>query len=200
MQLLIRGLRHRFPRAPFLFPPITFMAEAKELVAVTGPSGSGKSTLLSILAGWTTATEGTVERVGVSSITWVPQNPFGIPARSVIDHAAFPLIAHGYSRSDADVAARRALDRFGIAHTADRRYSDLSGGEGQRLMLARSTLTPAQLVLVDEPTAQLDPVSAEAVIGVVQHLADEGRIVFIATHDPRLSAVCPRKVELGIPP
>lgn len=194
----MRDVRHRFDAGSYLFPPLSFTATSGDLIGVVGPSGSGKSTLLSIVAGWTDPSRGDVVREHLSSITWVPQNPFGVGPRSVLDHAALPLLAAGQTRARADAEALEALALFGLGHTAHRPYAALSGGEGQRLMLARATLSRAELVLVDEPTAQLDMTSGAAVIDVLRHLAAEGRIVMIATHDPRVAEACARVIDLGL--
>ena len=169
------------------------------MLAVTGPSGSGKSTLLTILAGWEKPASGQVFREAINAVTWVAQNPFGVARRTALDHVALPAMVQGATRKAADEAAGRTLRRFGLADLAGRRFEQLSGGEAQRLMLARAVLSSADLVLVDEPTAQLDPQSATAVINTVEGLADAGRIVVVATHDPRIVAVCPRSLRLGAP-
>lgn len=198
MRVATSGLGHAYPPGPSLFTGVDVSLTGGDLVAVTGPSGSGKSTFLSILAGWTEPLQGTVHREGVGMVTWVPQNPVGVAQRATLDHAMLPLAARGMRHTEAEEQARAALDDFGLAGVADQRFGALSGGEAQRLMLARASLSPADLLLVDEPTAQLDPASAGAVISCLTHLAGEGRVVVIATHDPRVSAQCGRSVHLGV--
>ena len=190
-------LGHRFGTAPWLFTDLAVELTGGDLCALTGQSGSGKSTLLSIIAGWQAPAAGRVIADGVTGTSWVAQNPFGVATRSALDHVVLALLARGRSRREAEPLAREALDRFHLGPVADRPFSHLSGGEAQRLMLARATVTPAGLLLVDEPTAQLDTHSAATVIDTLGQLADAGRIVIIATHDPRVAATCTRAITLG---
>lgn len=198
MLLTATRLGHAFTGMAPLFTDIDLRLAEGDMVALTGPSGSGKSTLLGILAGWITPTAGTVTRDHVETITWVPQNPYGVARRSVVDHAVLPLMARGVRRARAETVARRVLTDFGLTGVADSPFAALSGGEGQRLMLARASLSNADLVLVDEPTAQLDPVSAHTVINSLGAMAGTGRIVIIATHDPRVAATCRSTIRLGL--
>jgi ABC-type lipoprotein export system ATPase subunit len=191
------GLGHSFSGRPPLFRGLDFELVDGALTALTGPSGSGKSTLLSLLAGWRRPTEGTLVRDGVELVSWVPQSPFGVAQRSLLDHVALPLLARGWPRDRAEASGQAALSRFRLDAVVDSRYGEVSGGEAQRLMLARASLVHADLLVVDEPTAQLDPVSAAAVIETLGELADSGRIVVIATHDPRVAAVARHEIRLG---
>lgn len=192
----VRGLAHAFPPAPPLFAGLDLDLVPGEVVAVVGPSGSGKSTLLSILAGWVTPTAGTVERVGVQHVGWVLQNPHGVARRTALDHVVLPLLARGLARRDAEARAAEILDRFALAVVAGRQFRALSGGEAQRLMLARAVATAADLLLVDEPTAQLDLTTAATVNAVLAGLAGEA-IVVVATHDPHTRDACTRVLDLA---
>lgn len=200
MRLILDRLGHRFGSAPWLFTDLAVELVGGDLCALTGPSGSGKSTLLSIVAGWQTPAAGRVVTEDINGLSWVAQNPFGVAPRSALDHVTLALMARGRTRRQAEPQARDALDRFGLGSVGDQPFGQLSGGEAQRLMLARATVTPAELLLVDEPTAQLDTHSAATVIDTLGHLADAGRIVIIATHDPRVAATCTRTITLGQEP
>ncbi|MDO5535700.1 MAG: ATP-binding cassette domain-containing protein [Propionibacteriaceae bacterium] len=167
--------------------------------ALVGPSGSGKSTLLGIIAGWLDPARGTVTRDGITRTQWVFQSPHGVARRSVLDHAALPALARGASHDEARGDAHALLERFGLGHRADARFSDLSGGEAQRLMLARAVGARADLLLVDEPTAQLDPSTTRSVAEVIGQLADDGTIVVVATHDAHVREACSRVIDLGDP-
>jgi ABC-type lipoprotein export system ATPase subunit len=191
------GLGHQFAGGRRLFEGLELELRAGELVAVTGPSGAGKSTLLSILAGWTAPAAGTVTRQGVSHTGWVMQNPHGVPRRTALDHVALPLLARGRSRRQAAGEARDILARFDLGEAADRLFKTLSGGEAQRLMLARAVATAFDLLLVDEPTAQLDLGTAATVNAVLAQLAQADAIVVVATHDPHTRAACDRVVDLA---
>jgi len=192
-----RGLAHAFPPAPPLFTHLDLDLVPGEVVALVGPSGSGKSTLLSILAGWVAPTEGTVERVGIEHVGWVLQNPHGVARRTALDHVVLPLLARGLTRREAEARGTEILDRFALAAVADRQFRALSGGEAQRLMLARAVATAADLLLVDEPTAQLDLTTAATVNAVLAGIAQDHTIVVVATHDPHTRDACTRVVDLA---
>lgn len=196
MHIELTGLGHGFAGQPMLFRGVTETLSPGEVVTVTGPSGSGKSTLLSLLAGWLAPTEGTVLRPQSTVIVWVFQNPHGVAARSALDHVVLPLLARGARRPAAEQEAAQLLAAFDLGQVADRPYAALSGGEAQRLMLARAIARGPDLVLVDEPTAQLDQTSATTVISALQAMAGRGSVVVIATHDPRVRETCTRVLDL----
>lgn len=173
------------------------MAEPGSTIAVCGPSGCGKSTLLSILAGWEKPYAGTVTREGVSRVGWVFQNPYGVAERTALDHVVFPLLAKGMRRKEAEPKALEAMGLFDLEYVADRRFSDLSGGEAQRLMLARAVCSKPDMLLVDEPTAQLDTRTAHSVSHVLNNLSGQGMIVLVATHDPDTRDACDRVLDLA---
>lgn len=191
------GLGHRFPDQPFLFRHLDLELHRDEVYAVVGPSGCGKSTLLSILAGWLAPLEGEVRRVGVDRTGWVFQNPHGVARRTALDHVVLPLLVRGSSRHDARVQAATLLADFGLADTADREFAELSGGEAQRLMLARGIAAAPDLFLVDEPTAQLDTRTAAVVNASLQSLAKQGAVVVVATHDAATRDACTRTIDLA---
>jgi lipoprotein-releasing system ATP-binding protein len=197
MRIVGRGLGHAFAGRE-LYGDVGFELQAGDIAAILGPSGSGKSTLLSVLAGWAEPTAGTLVREGIDDVSWVPQNPFGVTQRTVLDHAVLPLLARGQRRKDAERTSRKVLERFGLGGVLSSRFGELSGGEGQRLMLARASICAAGLLVVDEPTAQLDPVSSGTVVDILGELADSGQIVVIATHDARVSAVACNVIQLGM--
>ncbi|MFE4949096.1 ATP-binding cassette domain-containing protein [Leifsonia sp. NPDC056665] len=176
---------------------MTFTLTPNNVYALTGPSGSGKSTLLSILAGWTEPTGGTVRRDSVRSIAWVFQNPHGVAGRTAEDHVALPLLARGMLHADARREARQRLARVGLAAVASAPFHQLSGGEAQRLMLARGMAAAPDLLLVDEPTAQLDTTSSDAVNQALSTLADDGTIIVVATHDARTRDACTSAIDLA---
>ncbi|PLS29595.1 ATP-binding cassette domain-containing protein [Bifidobacterium parmae] len=180
-----------------LFRHLTVTLLPRHVYALTGPSGSGKSTLLSIIAGWTAPAQGTVERIGCDRVNWVLQNPHGVANRTAIDHVALPFIARGENRHDAESHALDLLYAFGLTRLAFKPFSDLSGGEAQRLMLARGVASGADLMLVDEPTAQLDLTTAATVNERLHALSLGGAIVVVATHDPRTRDACTDLIDLG---
>lgn len=169
----------------WLFRSLNADLRPDRVYALVGPSGSGKSTLLSILAGWVKPSEGSIQRLNIGKTSWVFQNPIGVARRSVIDHVTLPYLARGLDVPQAEARACELLAQFGLAERASSEYRELSGGEAQRLMLARGVASGADLLLVDEPTAQLDVHTADTVNARLGALSRQGMIVVVATHDHR---------------
>ncbi|RCV55490.1 ABC transporter ATP-binding protein [Marinitenerispora sediminis] len=191
------GLGHRFAGTDDLFGGLDFTLLPGEIVGICGPSGCGKSTLLSILAGWLEPVAGRIEKVGIERTGWVFQNPYGVPARTAVDHVALPLLARGLTRDDAERRAREVMAMFNLSGVVHQPFRELSGGEAQRLMLARSVCSAPDLLLVDEPTAQLDLRTAATVNETLGAIAQEGTIVVVATHDPHTRAACGRVIDMA---
>jgi ABC-type lipoprotein export system ATPase subunit len=153
--------------------------------------------LLSVLAGWLKPVEGLVEQPPALKVGWVFQNPFGVANRTVLDHLVLPLLAKGRQRHECLAEAHLMLEAFGLAELSDQPFSSLSGGEAQRLMLARGLAAAPDLFLVDEPTAQLDLRTADSVNKILRKLSGQGAIVIVATHDPRTRDACDQQIDLG---
>ncbi|OZG69177.1 ATP-binding cassette domain-containing protein [Bifidobacterium eulemuris] len=194
----VDDLGHRFAGSPFLWRHVSFAVRDGEILALCGRSGCGKSTMLSIIAGWENPTEGVVRRGEPCRISWVFQNPYGAAWRTVLDIAAYPLLAAGHTRSYAEEQARSILDSFGLSALENRLFQELSGGEAQRLMLVRAINAQPDVLLVDEPTAQLDTRTADLVNSTLSQLARSGAAVIIATHDPRTCEACDRVIDLDL--
>jgi len=152
---------------------------------------------LAILAGTTAPVEGSVLRDGVTGITLIAQAAYGVPSRTVLDHITLPFLASGIPRFEAEERARPIADLFGIEHLLSAPYRQLSGGEAQRLMLARASAQESELILADEPTANLDAHNARGVIAVLGGLAESGAVVVVATHDPLARAACDDVIDLA---
>jgi ABC-type lipoprotein export system ATPase subunit len=142
-------------------------------------------------------TVGTLDRSSIRFVAWVFQNPHGVPNRTAEDLVALPLLARGSTYADARAAARERLDHVGLADVAASRFRDLSGGEAQRLMLARGMATRPDLLLVDEPTAQLDASTAQSVNRAIARIAEAETIVVVATHDARTRDACTATIDLS---
>lgn len=196
MPVIAEALSHRFGDGPLLFHDLAFTLVPGRRYALTGPSGSGKSTLLSILAGWQAPTAGSLSRAGIDTTAWVFQNPHGVPHRTALDHVALPLLAQGHDHRTAREEADRRLAQVGLEHVGRSRFCDLSGGEAQRLMLARGMATSPDLLLVDEPTAQLDNASSAAVNNALSALSQRETIIVVATHDPDTRDACTDVIDL----
>lgn len=197
MRVMLESVGHQFDAGPWLFRDLTTSLHDGTIVGVMGPSGSGKSTLLALLADLFAPTEGTIERDRSGRLTWVPQHPHGVPRRSVRDHVALPLLAHGNSVHAAEEEADRLLELFHLDHRSNADFATLSGGEGQRLMLARALATEPAVLLIDEPTAQLDRVTASTVNQVIRALARPGLVTVIATHDAATRDSCDVILDLS---
>ncbi|MDR3152259.1 MAG: ABC transporter ATP-binding protein [Bifidobacteriaceae bacterium] len=196
MKVLLEKVAHSFDEKTFLFKDLNYDLLPNRTYALVGPSGSGKSTLLSIIAKWLEPTAGDVKYQNIDKINWVFQNPHGVANRTVLDHVCLPLLAQGNTERSAQRQAKEFLELFGLLNIADSLFKELSGGEAQRLMLARGIASKPNLLLVDEPTAQLDTKTAISVSDRLTHLADKGAIVVIATHDEHTRDACTDVIDL----
>jgi putative ABC transport system ATP-binding protein len=158
-------------------------------IALVGPSGSGKSTLLHLFAGLEKPTAGIVEwpSPGVG-IGLVFQGPSLLPTLDVTENVALPLLLDGHRETEALDRARRALAQLDIDGLAGAMPATLSGGQAQRVAIARVLASRPLLILADEPTGQLDRRTADHVVDVLLATAAEiGAALVIATHDPAIA-------------
>lgn len=175
---------------------VTCQVRRGDRIAVTGPSGSGKSTLLYILAGLEVATTGTVEWPAFGSTpagrptaaSLVFQGPSLIQTLDVTENVGLPLVLAGMSDTQARQTATLALGAVGIASLASKLPGELSGGQAQRVAIARVLATEPALILADEPTGQLDHVTGSQVIDALLATADRiGAALVVSTHDPAVA-------------
>ncbi|MFD5819240.1 ABC transporter ATP-binding protein [Streptomyces sp. NPDC127038] len=163
-----------------------------ERLAIVGSSGSGKSSLLHLIAGLERATTGTVTRapgLEPSDIGLVFQNDSLIPALNVAENAALPLILADRPENEARRTALAALARVGVRHLADRLPEEISGGQAQRVAVARVLSQAPRLILADEPTGRLDHASGARVLDALLTTADLARAALVVTtHDPSVAA------------
>ena len=174
-----RGLAKRFGRRLAL-REVSLTARRGELVAVIGPNGAGKTTLLSILAGVLSADAGEVDRAP-DDVGWVPQQPALYGKLSVAENLR--LFARLEGCHDAAAAAERMLAQAGLHERAADQVGELSGGNRQRVNIAIGLLSDPGVLLLDEPTAGLDPRQRERLWEFVHDLADRGTAVVYSTHD-----------------
>jgi len=176
-----------------------------ELLGLLGPNGAGKTTLVRALAGRLRLDSGAIELMGRPLANAGGREPLGVVPQEI---ALYPLLTarenvelpHRVARRDpaaATAAAARWLGLLGLADRADHRTDELSGGEQQRVALARALACDADLLLVDEPTAELDEENRARVAGLLRGAADRGAGVVVATHDPDMVALCDRVVGLS---
>lgn len=173
------------------------------LSAVVGPSGSGKTTLLSLMAGLDEPTGGSISIDGEAlsgldldqyrreRISMIFQAFQLFPLLTVLENVCFPMELNGLPPKDAGGRAVALLASVGIDEDKHRRYpSNLSGGEQQRVAIARSLASGARVLLADEPTGNLDKANGENVVEILRQLAHEqGYCVVIVTHDPAIAAL-----------
>jgi len=162
-------------------------------IALTGSSGSGKSTLLHLLAGLDEPTVGSISWPALGTraelrpgpVAVVFQGPSLLPPLDVLENVALPLLLNGASESEATGPAMAALERLGLAGLAAKLPEELSGGQAQRVAVARVLAGRPRLILADEPTGQLDHITAAVVIDALVGTATElGAGLVVSTHDP----------------
>jgi putative ABC transport system ATP-binding protein len=166
-------------------------------IALTGPSGSGKSTLLHLIGGLESPSGGTITWPGLGGIPqgrpgligMIFQGPSLLPTLNVTENVGLPLQFAGIPASTAIERAARALDQLGIAEMGTKLPEELSGGQAQRVAVARAVASRPKLILADEPTGQLDHKAADRVISVLLQAADElGAALIVSTHDAEIAA------------
>jgi len=170
---------------------------AGDRLAIVGPSGSGKSSLLHLLAGLEQPTRGTVTRapsLGPYDIGLVFQGDSLIPALDVAENTALPLVLADHPEAEARQRALAALALVDAADLAERLPEEISGGQAQRVAVARALAGQPRLILADEPTGQLDRASASAVVDVLLAAAAHGDAgLVVATHDPMVADRLPER-------
>ncbi len=184
---------------------LSMSVDAGEMVAVVGPSGSGKSSLLAVLGGLEPPDGGTVRLDGAQLRIGDPvqRRRFGLVLQgyglltllTAAENVEIALQARGVIGQEARLLAGDALTELGIAEVSRKLVEKLSGGQQQRVAIARALVTTPDVVLADEPTAELDHGSQDVVIDALRAAADGGAAVVLATHDPEVAAQCNRALR-----
>ena len=183
-----------------------------EFVALMGPSGSGKSTLLNLIAGIDKPSSGTIEIGGVdiaglgegaladwraANVGFIFQFYNLLPVLSAFDTVELPLLLTGLSARQRHQRVAAVLDLVGLSDRAEHYPSELSGGQQQRVAIARAVVTDPMLIVADEPTGDLDRVTGEDVLSLLDRLVHElGKTIVMVTHDPKAAARAGRVVHL----
>jgi len=182
-----------------------------EMLAIVGPSGSGKSTLMNLLGCLDTATSGTYELGGenVAGVTrdqlaeirnrrvgFVFQNFNLLPHISALENVELPMLFGGMAVPTRRKRAAELLERVGLGDRLDHKPTELSGGQMQRVAIARSLAMDPDIVLADEPTGNLDTSSGSDIMSIFTDLWKQGRTLVIITHDPGLAKRASRVVEV----
>jgi ABC-type lipoprotein export system ATPase subunit len=178
---------------------------AGQRIGLVGPSRSGKSTLLHLIAGLDDPSTGAVswpaigtrEELRPARVAVIFQGPSLLPPLSVLENTALPLVIGGMTDSEARRVARGVLGTLGLEELADKLPEEISGGQAQRVAVARALAGQPSLILADEPTGQLDSVNAAAVLDVLLAAsAHAGAAVVISTHDLQIAARLPERWEI----
>jgi ABC-type lipoprotein export system ATPase subunit len=189
-----------------------FTLRAGEFVVVTGPSGAGKSTLLHIAGGLDAPDDGTVAVAGQDiwakstgaraafrrrNLGFVFQFFNLVPMLTAVENVSLPLVLDGVPTRSADARAHELLRRVGLADRARHRPAELSGGQMQRVAVARALVARPSIILADEPTGNLDSHSSTEVLGLLRSLSDEdGTAVVLVTHDQAAARYGTRELHL----
>lgn len=195
---------------------LSMSVKAGEAVTIMGPSGSGKTTLLNIIGGVDVPTAGSVvvggirvhelgerdlEKYRLSMVGYIFQAFNLVPVLTSLENVELPMIALGVPKSRRVRRARWLLELVGLSHRINHKPVELSGGEQQRVAIAVALANDPQLILADEPTAELDTENAMKIIDLLTRLSREyGKTVIVATHDPRIALRTNRilRIEDGV--
>jgi putative ABC transport system ATP-binding protein len=215
----IRNLKKSYRRGQQIVPVlenITFDIEEGEFLALMGPSGSGKSTLLNLIAGIDRPDSGDIHvgRVDITSLSetelaswravsvgFIFQFYNLIPVLTALENVELPLLLTGLSKKERREHAEMALQVVRLTDRMDHYPSQLSGGQQQRVAIARAVVTDPVILVADEPTGDLDRVSAQEVLSLMERLHEElGKTIIMVTHDPRAAekAHVIRQLEKGV--
>jgi cell division transport system ATP-binding protein len=193
----VSHISKRYPGGYEALRDVTFAVQGGEMIFITGHSGAGKSTLLKLIAAIEMPTSGSViingQNVSAMKAGAIPflRRNFGLIFqdhkllfdRNVFENVALPLAITGFPRGEISRRARAALDKVGLLGREKARPITLSGGEQQRLCIARAIVNRPAILLADEPTGNLDAAYAEEIIGMFKSFNQVGVTVVIATHD-----------------
>jgi putative ABC transport system ATP-binding protein len=190
---------------------VSLRVDEGELVGIVGPSGSGKTTLLNVLGTLDRADAGTVRIAGhdVSTLTdrqlsglrahrvgFVFQQFFLSPGVSALDNVANGLLYIGLPLAERRRQAKQVLERVGLADRAHHRPNELSGGQSQRVAVARALVGRPSILLADEPTGALDSESGAGVLELLRELHQSGTTIVVITHDHEVAAMLPRQLHI----
>ena len=196
--IALRGVGYDVGRP--LLSDIDLIFERGRMAALSGSSGSGKTTLLSVAGGLLEPTRGSATNAGEP--TWLGTGDPGpevafvlqvyglVPVLSARENVSVALRARGVPPEEADTRAEAALAELHIGDLGDRQVEELSGGQLQRVAVARALVVDAGVILADEPTSELDATTAGLVLRLLREKADAGAVVVVATHDPDVAELC----------
>ena len=193
------------PTATVALQPTECQVLAGQSIAIVGPSGSGKSTLLHLMAGLDDPTVGTVSWPAIGSreelrpgrVAVVFQGPSLLPPLTVLENVSLPLLIGGMTDREAREVARTALRTLDLEELADKLPEEISGGQAQRVAVARALAGEPSLILADEPTGQLDRSNGAAVVDVLLAAGrHSGSALVVSTHDLTVAERLPERWEI----
>jgi len=193
------------PAATVALAPTDCRLRAGDRIALVGPSGSGKSTLLHLIAGLDTPTHGTLSWPAIGArdelqpgrVAVIFQGPSLLAPLTVRENVALPLVLDGMRDSEARAGAMDALARLDLRELAEKLPEEISGGQAQRVAVARALAGKPVLILADEPTGQLDRANGAIVIDVLLAAAEHaGAALVVSTHDPTVSERLPTRWQM----
>ena len=210
----MKNVTKRYPgkRTVHALRDVSFRVEKGEMVAVMGPSGSGKSTLLNIVGGLDTPSEGSVIVDGLettalddTTLTRVRREKIGfvfqffnlLPTLTAWQNVALPLHLAGVSRKEARAKAMSWVETVGLKDRGDHLPEELSGGEQQRVAMARALVLNPPLILADEPTGNLDSRTGQEVLSLLKQLQGQfASTILMVTHDAKAAGFCNRILSM----
>ncbi len=195
----------------YVLKGIDFTVEAGEFVAIMGKSGAGKSTLLYQLSALDRPNEGsiTIDETNIIALSerertvfrlntlgYVFQDYTLVPDLSALENTMMPLLMRGMTWNLSETTAKKTLDETGLGDRYNYLPAELSGGQQQRVALARAMAGKPKIIFADEPTANLDSLSSEAVIELLTKANQGGQTIVMVTHEPEYARACSRIIQI----
>ena len=215
MLLQLKEIYKDYPQGRSMVPVLKHVSldvEEGQYIAIMGPSGSGKTTLMNIIGCLDVPTSGdylldgqNIAKMSSSALTKLRKQRIGFvfqsymlfPELSALENAALPALQWGVNRNDVYKSAKKWLETFGLASRLNHRPRELSGGEQQRVAIARSLINNPDIILADEPTGNLDAKAAQGIIDILQHVrSGKAKTLIMVTHDLNLAKQANRVIEL----
>jgi putative ABC transport system ATP-binding protein len=182
-----------------------------ELLAIMGPSGSGKSTLLALIGTLEKATDGKIVLDGIElasvpekqlpslrreKIGFIFQNYNLIPTLSALENVELSMRFSRMKKKERQERARHLLEELGLGDRLNHKPSELSGGEQQRVSIARALANRPAVILADEPTGEVDSKTRDSIVRIFKELSEKGQTILVVTHDPEVAKECSRVLRI----